>query len=49
VYYQTSAADTRVYNFDQGFLSNAANNVLEILNSSGATVDVRATAWGTEE
>jgi hypothetical protein len=49
VYYQTSAADTKVYDFGQGFLSNAANNVLEILNSSGATVDVRATAWGTEE
>jgi hypothetical protein len=49
VYYQTSGADTKVYDFGQGFLSNAANNVLEILNSSGATVDVRATAWGTEE
>lgn len=49
LYFQVGAADTKVYNLDQGFVSATANNVLEILNSTGGTVDARVTAWGTEE
>lgn len=33
----------------QGRLSGAANNVLEIVNASGATSDFQVAVWGTEE
>lgn len=46
---RTGGADTKDFNFGNGYLSAAANNVLEILNSTGSSVDVWVTAWGTEE
>lgn len=46
---RTGGADTKDFNFGNGYLSSAANNVLEILNSSGATINVWVTAFGTEE
>jgi hypothetical protein len=46
---RTGGADTKDFNFGNGYLSATANNVLEILNSSGSTINVWVTAWGTEE
>lgn len=46
---RTGGADTKDFNFGNGYLSAAANNVLEILNSTGSSIDVWVTAWGTEE
>jgi len=37
------------FDFGNGYLSAAANNVLEIRNDSGTTTNVWVTAWGTEE
>jgi len=36
-------------NFGNGYLSSAANNVLEIYNATGSTSSFWVTAWGTEE
>lgn len=46
---RTGGADTKDFSFGNGYLSATANNVLEILNSSGATINVWVNAWGTEE
>jgi hypothetical protein len=37
------------FGFGNGYLSAAANNVLEIRNDSGTTTNVWVSAWGTEE
>ena len=47
--YRTGGADTKDFSFGQGYISSAANNVLEIYNATGSAVDVWITAWGTEE
>lgn len=41
--------DGIAFDFGNGYLSAAANNVLEIRNDSGTTTNVWVTAWGTEE
>lgn len=42
-------ATSVTFDFGNGYLSAAANNVLEIRNDSGTTSNVWVTAWGTEE
>lgn len=44
-----NAADTKTFDFGNGYVSLAANNVLEIRNNSGTAVSIWVTAWGTEE
>jgi hypothetical protein len=46
---RTAGIDSKYFEFGNGYLSAAANNVLEILNKSTATINVWVTAWGTEE
>lgn len=41
--------DTKTFDFGNGYLSSAVNNVLEIYNLTGGTINVQVTAWGTEE
>jgi hypothetical protein len=47
--YRTGGADTKDFDFRNGYLSSAANNVLEIYNETGSAVSVWVTAYGTEE
>lgn len=47
--FKVGGADTKDFSFGNGYLSSAANNVLEIYNVTGSTVSVWVTAWGTEE
>jgi hypothetical protein len=42
-------ATGQTFDFGNGYLSAAANNVLEVRNDSGTTTNVWITAWGTEE
>ena len=44
-----SAAGTLDFNFGNGLISTTADNVLYVINNSGATVNIWVTAWGTEE
>lgn len=44
-----TSGDSQIFDFGNGYLSAAANNVLEIRNDSGTTTNVWVTAWGTEE
>lgn len=46
---RASGTDTKDFYFGNGYLSTAANNVLEIYNLTGSTINVHVTAWGTEE
>lgn len=46
---RTAGIDSKYFEFGNGYLSATANNVLEILNKSTATINVWVTAWGTEE
>ena len=47
--FKVGGADTKDFSFGNGYISNAANNVLEVYNATGSTVSVWITAWGTEE
>lgn len=47
--FKVGGADTKDFSLGNGYLSSAANNVLEIYNATGSTVSVWVTAWGTEE
>lgn len=47
--YRTGGADTKDFDFRNGYLSSAANNVLEIYNDTGSAVSVWVTCYGTEE
>lgn len=44
-----AGADTKTFDFGNGYLSLQADRVLELRNNSGATVNAWVTAWGTEE
>lgn len=44
-----AGADTKNFDFGNGYLSLQADRVLELRNNSGATVNAWVTAWGTEE
>lgn len=44
-----SQGTTTSFDFGNGYLSAAANNILEVRNDSGTTTNVWVTAWGTEE
>lgn len=46
---RTAGIDSKAFDFGNGYISSTANNVLEILNKSAATINVWVTAWGTEE
>lgn len=44
-----AAAASIQFSFGNGYLSSTANNVLEIYNATGSTINAWVTAWGTEE
>jgi len=46
---RTAGIDSKYFYFGNGYLSSTANNVLEILNKSAATINVWVTCYGTEE
>jgi hypothetical protein len=46
---RAAGTDTKDFSFGNGYLSTTANNVLEIYNLTGGTINVHVTAWGTEE
>jgi hypothetical protein len=41
--------DTKDFSFGNGYLSSAANNVLNVYNNTGSQVAVDVVVWGTEE
>lgn len=41
--------NTNTFDFGNGYLSSAANNILYVSNATGSTAAVWVTAWGTEE
>lgn len=43
------ANDSRSFDLGNGYLSTAANNVLEILNAGASTTTIRVSFFGTEE
>ena len=44
-----AAAASIQFSFGNGYLSSTANNVLEVYNATGSTINVWVHAWGTEE
>lgn len=47
--FKTGGADTKDFDFGNGRLSTTADNVLQVYNATGSTINVWVTAWGTEE